>query len=296
MLDLICARLMFGFMRTRNNLCNWYFVWIASLTFLAAAGRADVDVSVRDSGFNPSSVTIAPGETVWFTVMDDNDHAVQSDTGLWDPWYLFGYGDSFGITFRQTGDYGYRDMFTGRSGVVHVRTGGGGGNLPPSVTISAPSNGDVFTEPGSFDFIVSASDPEGNLSQVELSLAGTLIQTCYAPPFVTHVSGLTAGDYQLSAIAYDNLGAAASSSVNISVRSWVPPQASMSQPRFVAGEFQFDAAGLPVGNQVVLQSATSLDPSATWTSISTNQVIGNTMSFNQPAADGAHFYRLLLMP
>ena len=282
-------------MRTRNNLFNGCFVLIAFLTFLAASVRADVDVAIRASGFNPASVTVAPDEWVWFIVMDDNDYVVQSYTGAWQPWYLFGYGDGFGLSFNEPGDYWYRDIYTWHSGVIHVRTGGGG-KLPPTVTIDAPADGAVFTEPASFDFVVSANDPENNLGHVELSVAGTTVQTLYSPPFATHVSGLTAGDYQLTAIAYDNLGAAASSSINITVRAWIPPQVSMSQPRFVAGEFQFEASGLPVGNQVVLQSGNSLDPNAAWTSISTNQVTGDTMSFNQPAIAGTHFYRLLLMP
>jgi plastocyanin len=283
-------------MRARNSLTTWVYLLTSWTAISTANVRADADVSVRYRGFSPSSVTISPGETVWFTVMDDNGpYVIQSDTGAWTPWYLFDYGDYVGIQFNQRGDYGYHDIYTGNRGIIHVGTGGGG-NTPPSLTIDNPVDGAVFTEPAAFDFAVTASDLENGLVGVEFYVAGLLVDVLYGGPFTTPIANLAAGDYTLTAIAYDNASASTTKSVSITVQPWVPTLITLSQPTLISGQFRFQASGLTVGKQVVLQSCASLGNSAGWISLQTNLVTSADASFVKPAVAGSRFFRVLQLP
>ena len=174
-------------MRRRNDLNTWCFILTAIASLYTALARADADVYVRLNGFSPASVSISPGEVVWFTVADDfGPYCIASPTGAWTPWYLYDYGDSFGIRFNERGDYPYYDQFTWNQGIIHVGTGGGG-NLPPTLFIDSPTDGSIFTAPASFDFAVTATDPENGLTQVEFYVGADLIDTLYWGPFTTSV-------------------------------------------------------------------------------------------------------------
>ncbi|HXJ55162.1 MAG TPA: Ig-like domain-containing protein [Verrucomicrobiae bacterium] len=101
-------------------------------------------------------------------------------------------------------------------------------NATPTVTISAPSNGAVLTAPASFTFAASASDSDGAVSQVEFFNGASSLGIDTTTPYSVPFSSLAAGNYTLSAVATDNLGAKATNSVSIVVNN--PPTASLSSP------------------------------------------------------------------
>src|SRR5207245_11023808 len=91
-------------------------------------------------------------------------------------------------------------------------------NIPPSVTITNPANYAVFSDPASFAFAVAASDTDvDGLSDVEFYVGTDLIDDIFSEPFTTSVTGLPAGSYTLTTIAYDNAGATATNSIAITV-------------------------------------------------------------------------------
>ena len=274
---------------------------VLTATAMLSAARtwaADAMVFVTMDGFSPSSVSINVGDSVDFIVDDDNaPYCIQSTTGAWTPWYLWSYGDGVAITFNEKGDYYYRDIFYGNTGVVHVGTGGGGvTNIPPSVSVTAPADGAVFTEPASFAFSANATDTDNGMWAVEFYVGANLVDTVFSMPFSTQVTNLAAGSYTLTAKAYDSGQGTATASVNITVQAWTPPSIALSLPSVSGGQFNMGVSGLTVGKQAVLQASTSLGPSAAWVALQTNDVTSATTSFSSPVVPGTRFFRVLQFP
>lgn len=176
--------------------------------------RADVVVDVTLSSLSPNPVNIVTGEAVFWTDADGNGpYSIYANNGAWNT-----VTDGSGIRFTQVGTYAYYDD-NGDNGTIKVTD-----NIPPSVTITNPANHAMFSAPASFSFATMASDtdPDG-LSDVEFYVGTTLIDDVFSAPFSTSVSGLAAGSYTLTAIAYDNAGAKATNSISITVGRVAPP-------------------------------------------------------------------------
>ncbi len=255
----------------------------------------DAQVLVRWTGFSPSSVSINVGEWVSFVVADDNGpYCIQSTIGAWTPWYLFDYGDGFRIQFNERGDYYYRDTFTYNTGVIHVGTPST--NFPPAVTITSPHDGDVFTEPASFEFSATVTDADNGVMAVDFYIDGVLLERQFTPPFSTLVTNVPAGPHQLTVTAYDNAWAMGTASIGITVTEWVPPEIRLGSAVLTDGQFQFQATGATVGKQLVLECATGLNGSAQWMPLQTNSVDSATVFFSTQAVPGAQFFRVVQLP
>lgn len=101
-------------------------------------------------------------------------------------------------------------------------------NKPPSVILSAPSNGAAFTAPASVTLTASATDTDGTIAGVEFYANSTLLGRDTSAPYAFTAS-LPAGTYSLTAVATDNTGATAiSPAVSITV------SAATTAPRAVA--------------------------------------------------------------
>src|SRR6185369_2601772 len=94
-------------------------------------------------------------------------------------------------------------------------------NRPPTVTITNPPANAVFNAPASFSLEVSASDPDGSVSQVQFFLDSTSLGIDTVSPYSTNVNNLPAGTYTLSAVATDNQNARATNSITVSVNNCV---------------------------------------------------------------------------
>jgi regulation of enolase protein 1 (concanavalin A-like superfamily) len=101
----------------------------------------------------------------------------------------------------------------------HFKVGASsGGNQPPTVALTSPSNGASFTAPATITLTASASDPENQLSKVEFYAGSTRLATDTAAPFTFSWTSIVAGSYALKAKAYDAAGAVTTSStVSITV-------------------------------------------------------------------------------
>ena len=125
---------------------------------------------------------------------------------------------------------------------------GGATNLPPSVSIIEPKDGDVFYTPTNIQFLAKATDPDGFVTRVEFFAGtndlGSGVSVVLDPPGVNGVTGLvwffnwlnpSPGDYPLTAVATDNGGASTvSDPVNIAVLQGpptnLPPVVRMVSP------------------------------------------------------------------
>jgi len=133
-------------------------------------------------------------------------------------------------------------------------------NKAPTVALTQPSNGSVFSAGTAIRLVASASDADGTIAKVEFYRGGTtLIGTATTSPYQFVWANATAGSYSLTAKAYDNKnGTAVSTALTISVVNNQPPSVKFVTP--IAGSF------VRAGDPVVLE-ATATDSDGTIASV-----------------------------
>jgi hypothetical protein len=100
----------------------------------------------------------------------------------------------------------------------------GGGNNPPSVVMTNPTNGQRFSSPVNITLMANASDVGGSVTKVEFYERGTKLGEVTSSPYNFGWFNVPMGNYTLTAKAYDNLGAVATSAaVSIEVTSCTTP-------------------------------------------------------------------------
>ncbi|URX61664.1 wall-associated protein [Luteibacter anthropi] len=103
---------------------------------------------------------------------------------------------STGFRFHLRGNREDNDLAT-----VDVR-----GNLPPSVTLTAPGNGGVYYDASSSIVTTAvASDPDGSIDRVEFYGDGNLLGAVRSPPYQLAWTPGT-GSHRIDVLAVDNLG------------------------------------------------------------------------------------------
>ena len=80
-------------------------------------------------------------------------------------------------------------------------------NAPPSVQLTSPANGANYSAPASVALSATASDVDGSVTQVAFYDGSALLGIDTTSPFTFSWSNVPAGDYSLTAIATDDLGA-----------------------------------------------------------------------------------------
>ena len=133
---------------------------------------------------------------------------------------------------------------TQRPTLTVVYTGGGGGNVPPTVSIATPASGASITIGASFSLTANASDSDGSVAKVEYFANGTSVgfSTSAAGNFPVTWTPAATGSYTLTAIATDNLNATTPSagvpvSVNASSTTTVVLQRGLNGYAGVADTF-----------------------------------------------------------
>jgi uncharacterized protein (TIGR03437 family) len=95
-----------------------------------------------------------------------------------------------------------------------------GGNNPPAVALTAPSVNSVFGTGSNITIQSSANDSDGSIAKVDIYKNGILLGTATSSPYNYIWNNIPNGNYSLTAIATDNLGATTTSSpVAISVKN-----------------------------------------------------------------------------
>ncbi len=93
-------------------------------------------------------------------------------------------------------------------------------NLPPTVSLTAPTTGATSADNQSLTITASPADSDGNIKEVEFLANGTVIGRATASPWTYSWSEMTAGEYKLVARAYDDKGfAGVSSPVSVTITS-----------------------------------------------------------------------------
>lgn len=101
--------------------------------FICSSIAADNYVYIYSDGFDPSSLQIQAGDTVYWLNLDDGiTHSVVSDQGYWNSGAIQPY-DQYPETFPFTGTFGYHDGYSSSTGMITVVTA-----PPPSPTLLKP--------------------------------------------------------------------------------------------------------------------------------------------------------------
>jgi len=104
-------------------------------------------------------------------------------------------------------------------------------NQAPIVSITSPVSNQSFAAPASITIDVTASDPDGSISQVNFYNGSTILASDLTAPYSFTWNNVPAGVYNITALAIDNLNASASSTRNnIAVIANTPPVISITNP------------------------------------------------------------------
>jgi plastocyanin len=192
------------------GLCGW------SLSYATVSQAVVSNVNVGDDFFSPTSTTINAGDQVRWTWIGSIPHSTTSNTGLWDSGVHSGGSFTFSHTFSSAGNFPYfcviHSFMTASVTVQSV-------NLPPLVSITAPTNGAVVNAPASFALVATASSSNGTITNVQFFQGSASIGNVAHSPFSLSVSNLAAGNYTFAAVATDNGGLKATNTVSILVNA-----------------------------------------------------------------------------
>jgi hypothetical protein len=105
------------------------------------------------------------------------------------------------------------------------------GNQPPSVSLTSPAAGAMFTAPAAIPLSATASDADGTIARVDFYAGSTLIGTDTSNPYGLSWNNVIAGTYSLTAVARDNAGATTVSSTrDITVKPPALPSTAVFTP------------------------------------------------------------------
>ena len=101
----------------------------------------------------------------------------------------------------------------------------------PTVSVTSPANGAIFTEPSSITIKANAADVDGSIARVEFYRGSTFLGEDTTAPYQFIFNNPLTGSYNLKAIAIDDLNASTTSAViPITVNANNAPTASITSP------------------------------------------------------------------
>ena len=200
----------------------------------ARLGEATVDMDGRVTF--PRQPAMTPGEnSLAATVTDVFGHAIALERGRWT------------LIAEEPAGESIQAMQGGRDAAPLAKAA----NKVPSVALTSPANGAVFPTGSDITLSAAATDSDGSIAKVEFYRSGTiLIGTVTAAPYRFIWTNPTAGNHSLTAKAYDDRRATATSvPVAIVVVDNQLPAVTLTAP--AAGSF------VNIGADVTLEASAS---------------------------------------
>jgi len=160
----------------------------------------------------------------------------------------------------------------------------------PTVIITNPPSGTVYSSPANVKIASIASVSSGTVTNVRYFRGATLIGSSTASPYSVTASNLTAGSYNLTAVATAAGISATSSVVTVTVLN--PVAVNLSTPVVSNGVVSFSFSADPG----LLYSVQSTSDFINWNSGPTNSAAVNPMPFNEALSPTMRFYRVARLP
>ena len=202
-----------------DNTAGAYPDWV-QIAFNGTKTITEIDVvTIQDDWATP----VDPTPTLTFTKYGITDFQVQYWTGA--AWATVPGGTVVGnnLVWRQfafpavTTDR-IRVVVTGASGWSRINeieawgtAASGAPNTPPTVSITAPAAGATFTALANITLTAIAADSDGSVAKVEFFQGATKVGEALSAPYTVAWNNVGAGNYTLTAVATDNLGATTTS-------------------------------------------------------------------------------------
>jgi hypothetical protein len=120
----------------------------------------------------------------------------------------------------------------------------------PIVAITNPPNNATFIGPTDVQISAQASDSDGSIARVEFYADGSLIGTCFVPPYSVVWSNVEPADYSRELVAYavDNAGVGVfSAPVYVTIQPPTPPPNDMFADRITISGTNVTVSGTNIG-------------------------------------------------
>jgi plastocyanin len=242
--------------------------------------------------FSPRLLTNHVGDTVLWTNASSSSlftHNAVSSNGAWTAVAPFPPPGTFSVKFTNAGVYGYycqNHLVNGMTGIIYVAG-------PPVVSLTNPVSGTTLAAPATITLRAAAAASFGSVTNVQFFSDASPLGSAPASPYNLIVSDLSAGLYNFTARAFDNLGGGATSVV-VSVSVVTP------------GPVAFDTNSLNADASFPLRLAvtTGLSYEITYSTTLTNWLFftnftatNAVMSFSSPKIGlDERFFRARLLP
>jgi plastocyanin len=207
-------------------------MWCGSVVSgLAAVAK----VNIEDDFFSPATSSINAGDSVVWTWVGTDGHNVTSEskpTAVWKASPTTFPPFSFTNTFPSAGTFPYEctiHAFEGMLGTIKVAAVVA---TPPTVSITSPASGSMFTAPATVSVAATAADSGGTINDVQFLIDASPISDANTAPYQAVANNVAAGTHTLTAIATAGNGLKATNNVTIQVNAPVsnPPTVSITAP------------------------------------------------------------------
>ena len=230
---------------TWSNVLSGSYSFTAKATDNLGGVTVSSPVNVIVSNIPPTIALTAPTNTATYgalatiqlsaTASDTNGSVVQVD-------FFYASTNKIGTATSSPYAFTWTNVNTGSYPLTAVATDNEGGsstssvvnvtvtNTPPTVALTIPTNNAAFATGRTITLVATASDPNGSITNVQFFYAVTnKIGQALTSPYTINWTNVPTGTYSLTAKAFDNEGAARTSSpVTITVS--VPPTVSITSP------------------------------------------------------------------
>ena len=179
----------------------------------------------------------------------------------------------------------------GAGGFSYIRSTAPAVAPSPSVSITNPANGAVFSAPANVHLGANATVSSGTVTNVSFFANATSLGSATSAPFSITAGSLPAGSYALTAVATAAGVSSTSAVVNITVVT--PVAVALSSATAANGVFGFNYTANP-GLTYLVQGSSNF---TTWLPLATNKASSNPVHFtNAMAPNSRRFYRVGLLP
>lgn len=162
-----------------------------------------------------------------------------------------------------------------------------GENIPPTASVSSPTNGSTYTatSSGTYSLAITGTgaDSDGSVTQTAIAVDGVQVTSAGASS-VSGTASLSVGTHTITIIATDNRGGTGSASVSVTVLAPnVPPTANVSSPAngstftaTAAGTYSLSITGSGSDSDGSVSNTTIFVDGAQLTSAASSSVSGTT--------------------